>query len=139
MLSELIYLSFRSPKCSDEDIYNILKTSVVNNAKQGVTGVLVYSKTKFLQVLEGDKGLVLDLYDKVKLDTRHRQVIILSLKPIHKRHFSGWQMVGKEVDMASYDFLTVMTDEEKVQFKSLLRGENQHNAVQMITKLFGPK
>lgn len=135
MLSELLYISFRQPLCTDEDVKTILEQSVKNNGKQNITGVLLYSKKKFLQVLEGENEHILALYDKIKTDQRHSKVLMLSLKPLKERFFPSWQMAGKEMD-SGYDFLSALPDNEKETFKQLLEGETTNNAVRMISKLF---
>jgi len=55
MLSQIIYVSVRNANCSDEEIQKILESSNRNNGKLDITGVLLYSRNKFLQVLEGEK------------------------------------------------------------------------------------
>lgn len=136
MLSELVYLSFRNPKCDDQEVDKILKSSVANNGKQDITGVLLYSKTKFLQVLEGEKEHIMALYDKIKTDKRHRSPVMLSIKPIMQRYFPSWQMAGKEIDTEEYHFLTDLTSVEKEEFKALLDGQNNNNASKLIARIF---
>lgn len=135
MLSELLYISFRQPSCTDEDVKSILEQSVKNNGKQNITGVLLYSESKFLQVLEGENEQILALYDNIKTDPRHKKVLMLSLKPLKERFFPSWQMAGKEMD-SGYEFLSNLQGEEKQEFQQLLEGETSNNAVKMIAKLF---
>lgn len=135
MLSELLYISFRQTSCTNEEVKTILEQSVKNNGKQNITGVLLYSKDKFLQVLEGENEHILALYDKIKTDPRHNRVLMLSLKPLKERFFPSWQMAGKEMD-SGYSFLSSLSDNEQQEFKQLLEGESNNNAVKMISKLF---
>jgi hypothetical protein len=79
MLSQIIYVSVRNANCSDEEIQKILESSNRNNGKLDITSVLLYSRNKFLQVLEGEKDLILELYNKIKLDERHKNVIMISV------------------------------------------------------------
>jgi len=136
MLSQLIYVSVRKSTCTDHEIENILASSNKNNGKKDITGVLLYSNNKFLQVLEGDRNEILNLYDHIKLDDRHKNVTMLSLKPISQRYFPSWQMGSKAIDTNSYSFLTDMTAQEQAQFKSLLEGNEQQNSIKIIHKLF---
>ena len=135
MLSELLYVSFRNSSCTNSEVEKILSESIKNNGKQNITGVLLYSKDRFLQVLEGEKEQITGLYDKIKTDSRHSQAMMLSVKPIQERFFPSWQMAGKEMDSA-YEFLSPLGEEEKKEFLQLLEGENNNNAVKMISKLF---
>lgn len=136
MLSQLIYVSVRTAKCTDVEIDKILEASNRKNGDKDITGVLLYSKTKFLQVLEGEKKEILDLYDKIKEDDRHKNVILISLKPISTRYFPSWQMGSKQIDTEQYEFLTNMTAAEQAKFKALLNGEQQNEAIKIINKLF---
>ncbi|MGK7394640.1 MAG: BLUF domain-containing protein [Candidatus Cyclobacteriaceae bacterium M3_2C_046] len=136
MLSQLIYVSVRKNNCTDQEIENILASSNKNNGKKDITGVLLFSDTKFLQVLEGEKSDILALYDHIKLDERHKNVMMISLKPITQRYFPSWQMGSKAIDTQSFSFLTEMSSQEQTQFKSLLEGKEQQDAIKVIHKLF---
>ncbi|EAY27047.1 BLUF domain-containing protein [Microscilla marina] len=135
MLSELLYISFRNSSCTSEEVEKILKQSIQNNGKKNITGVLLYSKVQFLQVLEGDNEQIVTLYDKIKTDSRHDKALMLSLKPIKERFFPSWQMAGKEMD-SGYQFLSTLQEEEKKEFQQILEGETNSNAVKIISRLF---
>lgn len=136
MLSQLIYVSVRNSNCTDQEIVKILESSNRNNGHKDITGVLLYSKTKFLQVLEGEHDQILALYDHIKADTRHKNVIMISIKPIETRYFPSWQMGSRKIDTDSFDFLTNMDAESKTEFLELLAGKDTNNAIRVIHKLF---
>lgn len=136
MLAQVIYLSDRAPKCSDEEITKILETSRINNGQKNITGVLLYSKTKFIQVLEGDKNDILALYDEIKKDERHRNVAMISLSPIKERFFPSWQMGEKKFDTESVEFISKINAEDRNEFKEILDGKKQTNVFNIIKKLF---
>ena len=54
--------------------------------------MLLYIKNDFIQLLEGDKEKVLDLYDKIKQDPRHHDVNTLLSCYGNDRVFSEWSM-----------------------------------------------
>jgi hypothetical protein len=54
--------------------------------------MLCYESLYFLQVLEGDKNLVHDLYEKISKDERHEGIEVVSEEIIRQRHFTEWQM-----------------------------------------------
>ena len=136
MLSQLIYVSVRKENCTDEEIQKILDASNRKNGDLDITGVLLYSESKFIQVLEGPKSQVLELYDKIKEDDRHKNVIMISLKPVEKRYFPSWQMGSKKIDTKNFEFLTNMDSESQAEFKALLNGDESNNAIKVINKLF---
>lgn len=137
MLSQLVYLSIRNPDCSQELVSQILEVSQKNNSKTDITGALIYSQTKFLQVLEGEENQLIALFHKIKKDCRHSSILLLSSKPIEKRYFPSWQMASKEIDTQNYHFLTHMEEEEQIAFRSLISGKSHSSAARIIAKLFG--
>ena len=82
-LHNLFYCSLAKEDISKEDILDILKCSRRNNEKNKITGILVYWKktNQFLQLLEGEENVILNLYDKICIDNRHS----LSRKYFRKR------------------------------------------------------
>jgi hypothetical protein len=54
--------------------------------------MLLYDDGSFLQVLEGPRQAVETLFEKIKADRRHEQIVLLSSREIEEREFSDWQM-----------------------------------------------
>ena len=77
MLSQLIYTSIRTSECTDSEIDKILDSCKRNNFGIDITGVLLYSDKIFIQYLEGNSKLILELYDKIKLDKRHKNAMLM--------------------------------------------------------------
>ena len=98
MLVRLLYASRASAGIDTEELHAILKQSKPGNAALGITGVLCYSGGIFLQVLEGGRSQVNQLYARLLRDTRHQGVELLLYQTIGERRFAGWSM--GLVDMA---------------------------------------
>lgn len=92
MLVRLMYASRATETLRPELLNAILKKSTHNNPTVGVTGVLCFSGDIFLQVLEGGRLQVSRLYNRITLDPRHRDVVLLSYEEIEERSFAGWAM-----------------------------------------------
>jgi len=93
MLVRLLYASRARDPITDETLLSILAQSRKNNPESGVTGVLcVGHGNVFIQVLEGGRGEVNQLYGKVLRDDRHIDVTLLEYSEISERRFSGWRM-----------------------------------------------
>jgi Sensors of blue-light using FAD len=92
MLVRLMYASRAVPAVDHEELMAILKKSKLNNAKDGVTGVLCFSEGIFLQVLEGGRNAVNRLYNRITHDPRHTEVVLLNYDEIEERRFAGWSM-----------------------------------------------
>lgn len=128
MLSQLVYVSSRNNNCSDAEIEKILSTCQKNNPHIQTTGVLLYSQNKFIQYLEGDSKHLLSLFDKIKNDTRHEKVMMISYGPIKEKTFPSWHMATKKVSGEEIDFRTDITIEDKKVFKYLLKGQEQEGS-----------
>jgi hypothetical protein len=98
MLVRLMYASRAVPAVDQEELLAILKKSKANNPKAGVTGVLCFSEGVFMQVLEGGRGAVNKLYNRIVADARHSDVLLLNYEEIAERRFAGWSM--GQVNMA---------------------------------------
>lgn len=93
MLVRLLYASRARDPITDETLLSILSQSRKNNPESGVTGVLcVGHGNVFIQVLEGGRAEVNQLYGKVLRDDRHIDVTLLEYSEISERRFSGWRM-----------------------------------------------
>lgn len=90
---ELVYVSHAIERFSADQISGLLSVARSNNAKKGITGLLLYDGMgTFMQALEGEEEHITALLDKIKKDSRHRRVNILWRGPITTRGFADWKM-----------------------------------------------
>ena len=92
MLVRLMYASRATEPVRPETLTAILKKSTQHNPGAGVTGVLCFSGSIYLQVLEGGRSQVSKLYNRIAQDPRHTDVVLLSYEEIDERSFAGWSM-----------------------------------------------
>ncbi len=92
MLVRLLYASRSNTELTPEMIDAVLATSRRNNPALGVTGLLCYSGDIFMQVIEGGRDVVNQLYTRICADERHKDVILLHYEEIIERQFAGWTM-----------------------------------------------
>ncbi|HMT35789.1 MAG: BLUF domain-containing protein [Bacteroidetes bacterium] len=99
MNEEKIYqLSYVSTGCDSlryEDIKNILESSNKNNSQDHITGILVYCNKHFFQIIEGNREAILEIFNKILIDSRHDNVIKIQEGYIDKRQFESWNMAFK--------------------------------------------
>ncbi len=88
----LVYRSVAKPSFDLAQIQGMLLKAKAFNNEQGITGCLLYYEGTFIQYLEGNQYQVLKLYDKIKIDKRHKKVELLSYGEIEKRAFEKWDM-----------------------------------------------
>jgi hypothetical protein len=70
----------------------ILTRSRVKNQEHHITGVLVLSADKWMQVLEGTHEEVTAMFHTIEQDPRHSNVCKLADGPITHRAFADWSM-----------------------------------------------
>lgn len=92
MLVRLMYASRATAGMDHEELLAILRQSKAANPRLGITGVLCFSEGIFLQVLEGGRGAVNQLYNRIVADARHHQVELMLYEEISERRFAGWSM-----------------------------------------------
>lgn len=97
MLYELLYVSKVADGFTKDDMLDILKISRENNEKKGITGILLYYKDHFCQVLEGGKEDIEDLYKVIEADKRNHSTTVLCFQPVNERVFANWSMAFQDI------------------------------------------
>lgn len=91
-LYRLIYVSQAIAGLEYSDLVEILEKSERNNKKVGITGMLSFGDSMFLQVLEGSRRVVSQTYNRILLDKRHVNAELINFSEIESRDFSLWSM-----------------------------------------------
>jgi len=81
-----------SEQFSFDDLYRILSVSRRNNSKSEVTGALILCGDNFAQLLEGPEESVFAIFDRIKVDKRHKEVTIVKKQTALERAFGEWSM-----------------------------------------------
>lgn len=138
MLTHLVYVSARKRNCTDEEIEKILAACRTNNGPLDITGVLLYSDTRFIQYVEGKSTALTSLYDKIKKDTRHEKVVMISYNPITERIFPSWQMGSLKMTSDDISFITDITSQDKDIFQKIITGKEADGAKvrELLVKFF---
>lgn len=88
----LIYASDAREGLLYRDFMNIMETAANANSLRSVTGLLCYGGGRFLQVLEGERSVVNNLYRHITTDDRHTNCELLLVEDITDRKFGEWSM-----------------------------------------------
>lgn len=91
-LVRMIYASTIANDLESDAITKIMTCSKSENKKHNITGLLYFNRRYFLQVLEGDRDTVNELFLKIAHDERHKKVIISEFVEVHQREFDSWKM-----------------------------------------------
>ena len=95
-LSRLIYHSrcalHGTPEERAAEVAGILRGSRANNAKSGLTGVLLFDGNHFLQAVEGPLAELERVYETIARDRRHEEIVLIDLSCIEAREYDAWSM-----------------------------------------------
>ncbi len=120
----LAYTSVATVGFQEDELTRILQQSRTYNTSVDITGVLLYVRGSFIQVLEGKKAAVEALYEHIKKDPRHSNVTLLLNRPIVQRLFPNWAM--------GY---TILTEHESYETQAILTNYNEGSAVRQGNNL----
>ncbi len=97
-LYRLIYVSQAIAGLNYADLKDIMTKSESNNRQAGITGMLSFGDSMFLQVLEGSRRVVSQTYNRILLDKRHTNAELIEFSEIEHRDFAAWSMKAVQLD-----------------------------------------
>jgi hypothetical protein len=98
-LTHLLYVSRATSVVSADDLNALSARSAVRNSSASVTGMLLYSRGSFLQLLEGRAAVLDALFKRILADPRHTDVQVLLKAPAPNRLFPRWYMGALNLDL----------------------------------------
>jgi hypothetical protein len=96
-MQQIIYTSQAAPEQSAGMVEAILAASRRNNARDGVTGILIHDGLRFIQALEGPELMVEGCFRRIAADPRHRALVTLCRRPVAERAFGDWAMAAEPI------------------------------------------
>lgn len=116
-LIQVIYTSAAVEPMGSADLRALLVKAWQKNHQLGITGMLVYNRQNFLQVLEGTPEVVDPLYAVIEDDQRHDQIQCLVRRQVGRRDYAEWSMGSVNIDGSSdldpwavRQFATIVSD-----------------------------
>lgn len=91
-LKTLTYTSRARLDLSSGDLADIHETARHLNALDGITGLLVFDGTRFLQIIEGSQDAIDNLVGRLRADPRHSAFEIRDERTVGERSFPDWSM-----------------------------------------------
>jgi hypothetical protein len=98
MLVRCLYVSRATTPLNANVLDGILEQSRMKNPTVGITGLLCFRDDIFVQVLEGGREAVSELFNAIVGDTRHKDVRLLAFEEIEERRFNNWGMGKVNID-----------------------------------------
>lgn len=90
----ILYISTARRHLAPGDIVDILRTARARNKISGVTGILLYDRVRFMEVLEGPAEAVEATFGRIQKDNRHFGLVKLEDRRIAERQFGETSMVA---------------------------------------------
>lgn len=134
-LHELLYTSASEDDMRTDELVELLEKARAKNERLGVTGMLLYHRREFMQILEGEKETVLSLYDVIARDPRHTGVRIFYDGALEERGFSQWSMAFTDLQDVDLSNLEGYEDLSGNGFSSSPLTENPTLAKTLFAKL----
>lgn len=90
--TSVTYTSLARLDLQESDLEDIHRTAREQNAIDGITGLLVFNGTHFLQIVEGSEEAVDDLVERLRKDPRHTGFEVRDRRKVDTRSFPDWSM-----------------------------------------------
>lgn len=91
-LKTLTYTSRARLDLRDEEVSAIHQTARHLNALDGISGMLLFDGSRFLQIIEGTEDAVDNLVGRLRMDPRHSAFEIRDERYVEGRSFEDWSM-----------------------------------------------
>ena len=92
-LVQLVYASESIKQYDHSEIDAIVEQAKKYNHKHRISGMLYYDESVFVQLLEGSRKDVSNLFQRIWFDLRHTNVQILYLEETKIREWRDWSML----------------------------------------------
>ena len=109
-VKSLTYTSLARLDLDASDIEAIHRVARQFNALDGITGVLIFNGTHFLQVIEGDEQAIDDLVERLRRDTRHSGFEIRDERMVEQSSFPEWSMELVRVSASYFEAKDTVAD-----------------------------
>ena len=109
-LTSLTYTSLARLDLQSSDLEEIHRSARELNALDGITGLLVFNGTHFLQIVEGSRDAIEDLLDRLRRDPRQSGLEVRDERKIQARSFPDWSMELVRVNAGYFDARDTIAD-----------------------------
>lgn len=87
----LCYVSTSNKDLNHQQVEKLLQFTQNRNESLKINGILLFSDGNFFQILEGEKQVVLSVFEKIKNDPRHHGLIQIIGRDIEQGTRGGYQ------------------------------------------------
>jgi hypothetical protein len=109
-LTSVTYTSLARIDPRSSDLEAIQAAARKHNATDGITGLLVFNGTHFLQTIEGSERAIDSLIERLRNDPRHTGFEIRDQRKIDARSFPHWPMEMLRVNASYFEARDTIAD-----------------------------
>lgn len=91
-LKTLTYTSRARLDLAEADLAAIQQTARHLNALDGISGLLLFNGSRFLQIVEGAEDAIDNLVERLRMDPRHSAFELRDERYVDRRSFPDWSM-----------------------------------------------
>ncbi|MEA1942980.1 MAG: BLUF domain-containing protein [Pseudomonadota bacterium] len=117
---------FDTPDENNGILRSILGAGLRNNAKRGLSGVLVVDGNLFVQILEGPRVTLSNTFCRIQNDSRHGGLVLTGFEEVPERLFPDWSVVVRDAPKALRE-VPWIPEPEAATFDTLV-----HNAHRLL-------
>jgi Sensors of blue-light using FAD len=92
MLERIVYVSRAAPGLGLDAVFGVIREAHAANARDGLTGGLVFLDGAFAQVIEGERAPLGACLARIRRDPRHERLELRAREPALCRLFRGQAM-----------------------------------------------
>lgn len=131
-MQQLIYISTATINFRRPQLISLLMEARSRNARLGITGMLLFCEGNFIQVLEGSKEAVQEVFSSILEDTRHTGIIVINETEVPQRSFADWTMGFENPGIDSISSLPGYEDITSENFRQKLEQANENYVMQVL-------
>ncbi|MEH6408540.1 MAG: BLUF domain-containing protein [Leeuwenhoekiella sp.] len=91
MIYSLAYVSYSAESLNQSNLTEIFEYTEDWNINHNISGFLVHNNRNFVQLLEGDEQEIKDLFSRISIDKRHRDIFVILEQELPQRAFDGYK------------------------------------------------
>ncbi|KCZ96912.1 BLUF domain-containing protein [Hyphomonas polymorpha PS728] len=111
---------------------NVLNASQSNNEERYITGYLVHNGGSFMQLIEGPRVEVEDIYDRILKDKRHSGIVRILAEKAESRAFPRWSMNYFRLDKSGHNGTMMVRRDDPVD--SLMAADAPRDLIHTFSK-----
>lgn len=92
------YMSLQSRLLTNDEVNQMLFQIREKNKRLMITGILLLIQGKFIQYIEGPEEEIDRVYEQIKIDSRHNELLLLDEGEVEERQFKDWSMAFRRID-----------------------------------------